>query len=100
MKSVQGLQLSEVADLRWNCPIEVIRGEIPDREFKAVLIAVDVICLVKNVQDSQLREVAQQGGNGPSQTIAVEIPDRESGELSNYENSQICHSNCNHKMFG
>jgi len=70
------------------------------RIFNSVIQIAITRCRVKNVQVVQLREVAQQGWNGPSQTIAGEIPDRESGELSNRKNSQICHSNCNHKMFG
>jgi len=68
------------------------------RIVKSVIQIAITRCLVQNVQVLQLREIAELRWNSASQIIAVEIPD--SDELSNRKNSQLCRSNCNHKMSG
>jgi len=57
VKSVQGLQLREVAQQGWNGASQTIVGEIPDRE-SGELSDCEIRILVKSLQVMQLREVA------------------------------------------
>jgi len=89
IKCEQWVELSEVAELRWNGAAELIRLEVPEREKKwyEITLRLTVNQMTNNrkqgsrcglsVQSGEQSEAAELSRDGPGELISIEAPDKQ-----------------------